>query len=351
MIRTGIVGCGRMGEIHCRILKEIKGVQIVGVADPDVARAHALTARAGTGVAARDLESLVEMARPDAIHILTPPATHAPLACAALGSGCHVFVEKPMALTAHDARLMALAAEDGHRILTVGHNHLFDSVIREARTRMASGRLGQLVGLDAFHGALPGHPAWVTELPSGFWVNDVSHLLYLCQSFMGEFLAIQAIGYPVGEGSKVTELRVIAQHAQGLSSLTLSEAAAPFRHRLTLLGTERTLEVDLIHSTLIEARPFTGHRWLRKGVATLDASSQLLLGACRNAFRVLVGRERGWSRLRALLEAFYAAIRCGDPSPVPVTQGVRVMEIIEDIERLLRASPGTLATGTREFPH
>lgn len=267
-------------------------------------------------MAAGSLEGVLGLARPDAIHILTPPATHTSLACTALKAGCHVFLEKPMALTAYDAALIASATEYG-RLLTVGHNHLFDPVIREARARVAEGRLGQLIGLDAFHGSLPGGPVWLSELPTGPWMDAAPHLLYLSQLFLGDLLTVRANGYPNGEGSEGTEVRIVAQHLGGSSSLTFSEATVPYRHRLTLYGTKRTLDGDLIADTLVEVRSFGGHRWLTKGMATLDVTPQLLLGVGRNAVRVLMGPERGWPGLRELLGAFYSAIRTGGPSPVP----------------------------------
>ncbi|HLC20797.1 MAG TPA: Gfo/Idh/MocA family oxidoreductase [Candidatus Methylomirabilis sp.] len=341
LIRVGIVGCGRMGEIHLRIVREVKGVEVVGVADTDVSRANAFAAKEKIGVAAGDLGSLMERSRPDAVHIVTPPATHASLACMALRAGCHVFVEKPMALTAQDAGLVVAAAKQGP-ILTVGHNHLFDPAIREACARVAQGRLGQLIGLDAFHGALPGLPGWLAELPYGPWMEDAPHPLYLSQLFMGDPLAVRAIGHPSSEGSKFKEVRVVTQHAGGVSSLTFSEATVPYRHRLTLFGTKRTLEIDLVAGSLVENRPITGHRWLAKGLANLDAASQLLLATGRNAARVLMRREQSWPGLRALIEAFYAAIRAGGPSPVPATQGVHVAKLLDEIGRLLTAAPNGL---------
>ncbi|MBZ0158660.1 Gfo/Idh/MocA family oxidoreductase [Candidatus Methylomirabilis sp.] len=347
MIRVGIVGCGRMGENHCRIVRELNGVSIVGVVDPNPDRARAIAANYSIEQAASRLEELLERTRVDAVHILTPPTTHAPLACTALHAGCHVLVEKPMALTAKEAEQMLDAATQHDRILTVGHNHLFEPVVREAHARVVAGRLGRLVGLDVFHGCLPGSPPWVADLPSGPWINDMSHPLYLSQLFLGEPLAIRAVGHPHASRQKVREVRVATQHAEGVSTLTLSTDTAPFQHRLTLFGTERTLEVDLINEILVETRPFSGHRWLRKGRAVLDVSTQLLLGAGRNACQVLTGRARGWPGLRSLIQAFYAAIETGGPSPVPPIQGVRVVTHLEEISRQLLIMPDTARPGAK----
>lgn len=343
MIRVAIVGCGRMGENHCRIVRELPGVSIVGAVDPNLDRARALATGYAIEQAAAHLEELLTLTQVDAVHILTPPTTHAPLACTALQAGCHVLVEKPMALTVIEAGRMLDAATQHHRILTVGHNCLFEPVVREAHTRVAEGRLGRLVGLDVFHGCLPGSPPWVADLPSGPWINDMSHPLYLSQLFLGEPLSIRAVGYPPADYQKVREVRAVAQHADGISTLTLSTDTAPFRYRLTLFGTLRTLEVDLIHEILVETRPFSGHRWLRKGRAVLDVSAQLLVGAGRNACQVLTGRGRGWQGLRTLIEAFYTAIQTGGPSPVPMTQGLRVVGWLEEISRQLLTTPGTVS--------
>lgn len=345
-MRVGVVGCGFMGEVHLKLLKSLKRVEVVGLADTNLDRARALTARGKVARAFRDLESLLEEARPGAVHIVTPPATHASLACMALRAGCHVFVEKPMALTPHEASSMIAAAAENNRILTVGHNHLFNPVVVEAHRRVNENRLGEFLGLDIFHGTLPIQSSWLDELPSGPWINDIDHLLYIAQMFMGDPCSIRAIGYPHKESSKVMELRVVIQHRAGLSSLSYSSTTAPFRIRLTLFGSERTLEVDLLAGILLEQCRIGGHRLLRKGIAALDLASQLIFGAGRNAVRVAMGRERGWAGLRALLEAFYAAVREGGSSPVPAAQGLRIVELTQEITRLLGEPSSSRPIGT-----
>jgi predicted dehydrogenase len=92
--RVALVGAGYVSAYHIRALETLPHVQIVGIADQSVDRARALARRfAIPGVFA----SLSDMrpARPDVVHILTPPASHAALAIEALEMGCDVFVEKP----------------------------------------------------------------------------------------------------------------------------------------------------------------------------------------------------------------------------------------------------------------
>jgi predicted dehydrogenase len=134
-------------------------------------------------------------------------------------------------------------------------------------------------------------------------------------------------------------VRAVARHAHGLSSIAISGAAAPYRNRLILYGTKRTLEVDLVSGVLVESRPRGGGRLLGKGLSALDQAAQILLGNARRALALLLRRERSWPGLRALVGAFCEAVRTGGPSPVPVAEGVRVTEIADRIRGQLGTPP------------
>jgi predicted dehydrogenase len=331
MIKVAIVGCGQMGDVHLMLVNGMKDARVVGVADHDLERAKGLASRGKVELAVKDLETLLEKAKPDAVHILTPPFTHASLACTALQAGCHVFVEKPMAMTTQEARAMVASSADNKRILTVGHNHLFNPVVREAYRRVKEGYLGKLVGIDVFHGSLPISAPWVFRLPSGPWFNDVDHLLYLSRFFVGDAINVRAVGFAHVEKPKIDEVHIATLNKGGWGSLTYSVSAVPFQTRLTLFGDKRTVSLDLISEIMLEHRSFDMHPWLRKGIASLDMASQILLRTGGKAIRVLAGVERSWAGLRLLLEAFYAAIRGGTAAPVPLEDCLRITEIKEEI--------------------
>ncbi|OGP93041.1 MAG: hypothetical protein A2156_03930 [Deltaproteobacteria bacterium RBG_16_48_10] len=339
MIKVGIVGCGLIGDVHLKILKSMKNIHVVGIADQDLKRAESLASRGKVGVFAGDLKALLELAKPEAVHILTPPFTHASLTCAALQAGCHVYVEKPMALTTQEAQLMVATAFERKRLLTVGHNNLFSPVVREACERVNDGYIGKLIGINVFHGSLPIHAPWIYRLPSGPWFNDVDHLLYLSRLFMGDADVVRAVGFSAVEKSRVDELHLALRHSGGWSSLTYSTLAAPFQIRITLFGDRQTLELDLISEIMVALRPFDMHRWFRKGVMSVDVASQVLLRTGWQAIRVLAGCERGHSGHRFLIEAFYRAINEGLPSPVSPDHCLRIVEIKEEIQHLLMEEP------------
>ncbi len=319
-----------MGHVHARILKRMPGVTVCGVADGDIEKAARL---AGTVSAARAFggaAALIDEASPDVVHVLTPPPTHAQLCCAALEAGCHAFVEKPMAMTDVEARTMIAAAQRHDRLLTVDHNNRFDPTVLRAHAMVLSGAIGELAGVDIFHNSLPAQAPWVAMLPSGDWFNDLDHLFYLAEFFLGPVAKIRPVSTRSSDG-RVVELHVAAENERGWSSLTYSTLTAPFQIRLRLYGSRRTLEVDIMPGLLVTRREVDTHRWVKKGVMALDTAAQLFLQAGVNAVRVLTAQEKDWGGLRNLLYAFYSAIRNHDRSPVELDTCLRIVNLKQDI--------------------
>ncbi|HEX5388039.1 MAG TPA: Gfo/Idh/MocA family oxidoreductase [Gemmatimonadales bacterium] len=123
-LRLGVVGCGRVFErFHLpaieRAAESARRVALVAVCDADAARRAWAAARLPTVAVVASIAELVRT-RPDAVVVLTPPTTHRDISTATLEAGLHVLVEKPMALTAADARAMAAAAASAKRCLHVG---------------------------------------------------------------------------------------------------------------------------------------------------------------------------------------------------------------------------------------
>ena len=98
VVRVGLLGCGKMGIQHLKVLATIPNVKVVGVADPALAGEDVAGLLPPDALVTKDAASLFETARPDVVHIVTPPATHASLAMAALRAGCHILVEKPFTI-------------------------------------------------------------------------------------------------------------------------------------------------------------------------------------------------------------------------------------------------------------
>src|SRR5262249_40563923 len=109
-VRVAVVGCGAITRgFHLPVLAGHDGVKVTALVDRDVARAGERAKTYGIGKVLADSAQLpAELA--DAALVATPPFHHAPCCLDLAGKGIHLFVEKPMAISAAEARAMAEAA-------------------------------------------------------------------------------------------------------------------------------------------------------------------------------------------------------------------------------------------------
>src|SRR3954465_12552262 len=107
-IRAGLVGAGAIGRFHVQALRRLSHVEIVGVTDLNAARAQQFAQE-------MRIEAYPSLRAPrdagaQVIHVLTPPGSPAAVAREALGLGCDVFVEKPLATSVEDCDRIETAA-------------------------------------------------------------------------------------------------------------------------------------------------------------------------------------------------------------------------------------------------
>src|SRR5438552_14188876 len=107
--QAGLVGAGYISDYPVAALRRLPNVEIVGVFDVAREKASALAAKHSLR-AFQSLRALRD-AGADVMHILTPPHTHAGVACQALELGCHVLIEKPLAVEMEDCERIEQLAE------------------------------------------------------------------------------------------------------------------------------------------------------------------------------------------------------------------------------------------------
>jgi predicted dehydrogenase len=350
-LRVALIGCGRIARVHRAYLQGLSQVELVGVCDTDAA-ARTAFAQAANLPAYAGVAELLERARPDAVHVLTPPATHAPLALELLKQGVNVLVEKPLALSASEADGVIAAARRSGRWVTVDHNRWFDPVVQRAADVLACGRLGRLVGVDLFQGAEAGEAEkqagpgnhWSTRLPGGVLNNLASHPLYLMRRFAGPVRDLRVVAR-CAKGAWLEEVRLVADGEHAPATVTMSMHAQPFMARLTLFGSEASLDVNLNNMTLIERRTRALPKLIGKVWPNLSEASQLLSATARNTLAFATGRQRFYPGIGAHLQALYAAVGAGGEPPVSAAEGRDVVAWYDEIltQSGISAAPAALA--------
>jgi predicted dehydrogenase len=146
-IRVGVVGVGYWGSKHVRVLRSTTGVASIVEIDERFAQIN-------DGDPGIDCDLVgyrtIEEALPsvDALVIATPPSSHARLGMQAIEAGKHVLIEKPLATTSAEARVLVEAAESAGLVLMPGHTLEHNAAVHKLRDIVRSGELGQLYYLD-----------------------------------------------------------------------------------------------------------------------------------------------------------------------------------------------------------
>ncbi len=116
-----VVGCGNMGSSHARAYHQMSGFEILGLVSRNPESREKLSQELGGYPTFESLEAALETTEARAVSVNTYPDTHAAMVRKALLANCHVFVEKPLALTIAEASELVTLAQTQGRKLVVGY--------------------------------------------------------------------------------------------------------------------------------------------------------------------------------------------------------------------------------------
>jgi UDP-N-acetylglucosamine 3-dehydrogenase len=130
-LRVGVIGVGVMGSNHARVLAELPGIRLVGVADPDRKRCDQVARSLGCA-SFRDAADLMRRGV-DAVTIAAPTHLHREIAIDCAARGIHIMVEKPIASTVEESRAIVAAARRAGVTLMVGHVERFNPAVQSIK--------------------------------------------------------------------------------------------------------------------------------------------------------------------------------------------------------------------------
>jgi predicted dehydrogenase len=146
-LRLGIIGFGRIGELHARWTREAQGIEPVAVVDPTPAR-RASAERLRFKAYATNVELLEDPAI-DAVLVSTPTSMHVDHVMSALRGGRHVMVEKPTATKLDDAKQMVAEARSRKRVLSTFHNRRWDPDFLTLKRAIDEKRFGRVLNVES----------------------------------------------------------------------------------------------------------------------------------------------------------------------------------------------------------
>jgi predicted dehydrogenase len=143
MIRTAMVGLGKMGLSHLAIVRAHPELDLVAGCDATVYLTDILSKYTGLRCYA-DFDRMLDTEQIEALVVATPSKLHAPMVQQALDRGLHVFCEKPFVLDVADGERLVALARDKSLVTQVGYHYRFVGAFKEAARLVRSGALGEI---------------------------------------------------------------------------------------------------------------------------------------------------------------------------------------------------------------
>lgn len=343
-MRTAIIGCGHMARVHIPYVSKIKDVELTAVCDSNEIRAKELAQKYNKPYFI-DTSRMLDEIRPDAVHILTPPQTHADITIKALKAGCHVLVEKPLCLTSQEVDAIYDSAEEAGCLVCVDHTHLWSPLVQKALQIIESGRCGKVaniqyvMGDDFLEAVKTGYGRWALDLRGGVFCDLIPHPLYLIRAFLPhvKVASVRACGTGIKD---LHELWVNFTASGVGANLWMSLSQRPLEHALRIYCTGGIIHLDLrnFYMTVVPNRGLPGP--VARVVNTLSDSWQHGMSTIGNAFKFIFGRFDPKVGTAGAIKAFYQAVNEGKPSPVSKEEARAPVLLSEEIWNLLETTSG-----------
>jgi predicted dehydrogenase len=340
-LRAAAIGTGKISEEHLKFLKSAGVAQLVAVCDLSPTLADFAARRFGAEASFTDHNRMLQEARPDVVHILTPAATHPAIVRDCLQGDAHVIVEKPVAPThAEFESLWALSQTKGRRLIE-DHNYRFNEPVLEIEKMVSGGKLGEIREVDVRMGLsinTPGGryadaklPHSSHRLPCGVLHEFITHLCYLALRFIPSIDRVRAAWSKVGDSSimKFDDLDAIVIGGPVHARIRFTSQCLPETFTLIVRGTRGFVETDLFqpHLRVVTAR---SNQQL-SGLLNHAAGGRELLGAAIRGFGNKVMQHTAYEGLHTFLSRAYASLQNGTPPPVSYADMDRASRLIDSL--------------------
>jgi predicted dehydrogenase len=331
-LRIAVVGLGYWGPNLARNFNAISGCELVWLCDAsDDARARVGTSFPAARLTA-ELGEILADPSVDAVALATPVVTHADLAVQVLEAGKHCFVEKPLAQTVADAERAVAAAEGSGRVLMVGHLLEYHPGVQQLKELVDSGELGERIYYIYGNRLNLGKLRTDENALWSLGAHDVSVVLYLAQEEPWEFVAH---GESYVQDGVEDVVFCFLRFPSGLSAhLHLSWLDPHKERRFTVVGSRRMATFD---DMAIEGKLKIYDKGFDQGARGYGEYITRTGG-------IFSPEVPNVEPLRVECEHFVECLRQGHRPRSDGVSGLRVVRVLEELQRSLDASARAMAT-------
>lgn len=145
VVRVAVIGAGNMGRNHIRTYKQLKGVQLVGLADINAAAEH--LAKEYDVNYYSNYKQMLDIETPDAVSIVVPTQLHHKIGLDVIRRGIHCLIEKPIASSVKEADEIINVARENGIVLTVGHIEHYSPMIQKLKELIDNKKIGHVTSI------------------------------------------------------------------------------------------------------------------------------------------------------------------------------------------------------------
>ena len=256
-LRFGLIGTGRIGQVHAANIAANAGTTLSWVADPFIEGARSVADGFGGQVTA-DAGELLAADDVDAVLIASPTPTHVDLIERAVDRGIPVLCEKPIDLDI--ARVEALRPKVAAAGVPValGFNRRFDPAFAEVRARVAAGEIGALEQLTVISRDPAAPPAAYVAVSGGIFRDMTIHDFDMARFFLPDIVEVSAVGSttfdPGAREHGDFDTAVVTLRAASGAVVTIinsRHSAVGYDQRLEAFGAKGTLQVANRSTSLV----------------------------------------------------------------------------------------------------
>src|ERR1051325_1910739 len=228
--RIAVIGAGLIGRKHLGILKDDPAFEVAGIADP-APQAEAYARENGFAYF-KETEALLDKAKPDGVVIANPNALHRDIALLCIARKIPAIVEKPIADTLADARVIVEAAAKANVAALTGHHRRHNPIMQAARDVVASGALGKIVAANGtwLHRKPDDYfdVTWRREAGGGPILINAIHDIDCLRMVVGEIESVQATASSSARGFPVEDTAAaVLKFANGAIGTFIVSDATP----------------------------------------------------------------------------------------------------------------------------
>jgi predicted dehydrogenase len=213
-MKIGLIGCGHLGKIHAKCIKEVENLDLVGVFDISQEAAKE-TAEQFSTVAYTDLQALIEQC--EVLDVVSATVTHFELAKKAITAGKHCFIEKPLTATIEEAEQLIELAQKHNVIVQVGHVERYNPAFLATLPHLTKPSYIETYRLCKFN--TRGIDVSVVH---DLMIHDIDLVLSIMQS---EVIDIQVAGHKfITDSLDIANARLLFAHG-GVANITASRVS------------------------------------------------------------------------------------------------------------------------------